>query len=157
MASKQPLFISTLKYESRWHFSWFPEEVSQARRDGDNDPSLKQLSDTHKLKRNSFYGKTIKYLIKHLNTTFAINEELIDETFRSPFFKELEEMNTTFEIKEGKRQVTITRPYQCGIAVYQLAKLRMLEFFYDFLDKYLDQSDFELIQMDTYSMYWVFK
>ena len=29
----------------------------------------------------------------------------------------------------------ITRPSQCGIAVYQLAKLRMLEFYSDFLDK----------------------
>ena len=45
------------------------------------------------------------------------------------------------------------KPYQCGIAVYQLAKLRMLEFYYDFLDKYLDRRNFELIQMDTDLMY----
>ena len=49
--------------------------------------------------------------------------------------------------------MTITRPYQCGIAVYQLAKLRMLEFYYDFLDKFCDRRDFELIQMDTDSFY----
>ena len=47
------------------------------------------------------------------------------------------------------------RLYQCGIAVYQLVKLRTLEFYYDFLDKYLDRRDFELIQIDTYSMYMV--
>ena len=29
----------------------------------------------------------------------------------------------------------------------------MSEFYYDFLDKYLDWSDFRLIQMDTNSMY----
>ena len=40
-----------------------------------------------------------------------------------------------------------------GIAVYQLAKLRMLEFCYDFLDKHLDRRDFELIQTDTDSLY----
>jgi len=40
-----------------------------------------------------------------------------------------------------------------GIAVYQLAKLRMLEFYYDFLDKYIDRRDFELIQMDRDSNY----
>ena len=45
------------------------------------------------------------------------------------------------------------RPYQCGIAAYQLAKLRMLEFYYNFLDKYLDQRDLEIIQMDTDLMY----
>ena len=37
--------------------------------------------------------------------------------------------------------------------VYQLAKLRMLVFYYDFLDKYVDRKDFELIQIDTDSMY----
>ena len=42
----------------------------------------------------------------------------------------------------------IRRPFQIGIAVYQLAKLRMLEFYYD-LDRYVDRRDFELIQMDT--------
>ena len=38
--------------------------------------------------------------------------------------------------------------------VYQLAKLRMLQFYYDFLDKYIDKRDYELIQMDTDSMYF---
>ena len=85
--------------------------------------------------------------------TFAINEELADKLFRSPFFTDLEEINTTFKIKECKRQVTITRPYQCGISIYQLGKLCMLEFHHDSLDKYLDQHDFELIQMDTDSIY----
>ena len=40
------------------------------------------------------------------------------------------------------------------IVVYQLAKLRMLQFYYEFLDFYLDRRDFELIQMDTDSMYF---
>ena len=34
-----------------------------------------------------------------------------------------------------------------------MAKLRMLQFYYDFLDRYLDRKDFELIQMDTDSNY----
>ena len=47
----------------------------------------------------------------------------------------------------------INRLFQIGIAVYQLAKLRMLEFYYDFLDHYFDRRDFELIQMATDSNY----
>ena len=39
------------------------------------------------------------------------------------------------------------------IAVYQLAKLRILEFSYDFLDKYFSRKDFELCYMDTDSFY----
>ena len=112
-----------LKYKSGQPFSWFPKEVSKARRDGDSDLALKQLGDTHKLKGNLSYGNMIEDLMNHLKTTFTINEELFDESFRSPFFENLEEINTTFEIKEHKWQVTISRPYQCGIAIYQLAKL----------------------------------
>ena len=55
--------------------------------------------------------------------------------------------------KARKPRITIRRPFQIGIAVYQLAKLRMLEFYYDFLDRYFDRKDFELIQMDTDSNY----
>ena len=43
----------------------------------------------------------------------------------------------------------IKRPYQCGLAVYQLAKLRILEFYYDFLYKHFSEHDSELHYMDT--------
>ena len=121
-----------LKYQEGRPFKWFPEEVSNARRDGDSNPALKQLGDTYKLKGNSFYGKMIEDLEKHTRTTYTKSEANVDKAFRSPFFDDLEVINGTFEIKERKRQVNIDRPYQCGIAVYQLAKLRMLEFYYDF-------------------------
>ena len=143
-----------ISYTSGRPFKWFPEEVSSARRDADNDKNKKQLGDTAKLKGNSFYGKMIENLEKHISTKFTTDEKLIDKIFRSPFFEDLEEINKgVFEVRQRKRQVTITRPYQCGIAVYQLAKLRMLEFYYDFLDKFCDRRDFELIQMDTDSFY----
>ena len=143
-----------ISYISGRPFKWFPEEVSSARRAADNDKNKKQLGDTAKLKGNSFYGKMIENLEKHMNTKFTTDEKLIDEIFRSPFFDDLEEIsNGAFEVSQRKRRVTITRPYQCGIAVYQLAKLRMLEFYYDFLDKFCDRRDFELIQMDTDSFY----
>ena len=143
-----------ISYTSGRPFKWFPEEVSSARRAADQDKNKKQLGDAAKLKGNSFYGKMIENLEKHMNTKFTTNEKLIDEIFRSPFFEDLEEIsNGAFEVRQRKRQVTITRPYQCGIAVYQLAKLRMLEFYYDFLDKFCDRRDFELIQMDTDSFY----
>ena len=100
------------------------------RRDGDNDPTKKQLGDTFKLKGNSFYGKMIENLARHVRTSFTCSEEKVDEAFRSPFFEDLEEINGAFEIRMRKARVTITRPYQCSIAVYQLPKLRMLQFYY---------------------------
>ena len=44
-------------------------------------------------------------------------------------------------------------PIQIGFFVYQYAKLRMLEFYYDLIDKFLDRSDFEYCEMDTDSVY----
>ena len=143
-----------ISYTPGTPFAWFPEEVSSARRAADNDKNKRQLGDTAKLKGNSFYGKMIEDLKKHMNTKFTTDEKLIDKIFRSPFFEDLEEINEgVFEVRQRKKKVTITRPFQCGIAVYQLAKLRMLEFYYDFLDKFCDRRDFELIQMDTDSFY----
>ncbi len=47
-------------------------------------------------------------------------------------------------------------PLQIGVAMYHLAKLRMLDFYYNFIDKYIDRSDFELLEMDTDSNYFAF-
>ena len=143
-----------ISYTSGRPFKWFPEEVSAARRAADQDKNKKQLGDTAKLKGNSFYGKLIENQEKHISTKFTTDENLIDKIFRSPYFDDLEEISEgVFEVRQRKRQVTITRPYQCGIAVYQLAKLRMLEFYYDFVDKFCVRRDFEVIQMDTDSLY----
>ena len=91
----------------------------------------------------------IEDLGRHKSTKFTREEWVVAKVLRSPFFDDLEEIDGTYEIKERKQTVMIKRPYQCGIAVYQLAKLRMLGFYYDFLDKYFSRQDFELCYMDT--------
>ena len=90
---------------------------------------------------------------RHKSTKFTREEMVVDKALTSPFSDNLKEIGRSFEIKELKRTVMIKRPYQCGIAVYQLAKLRMLEFYDDFLDKYFIRQDFELGCMDTDSFY----
>ena len=57
-------------------------------------------------------------------------------------------------MEKRPKTITINRFFQGGIVVYQIAKLAMLEFYYDFLDHYVDRSDFELMQMDTDSLYF---
>ena len=47
-------------------------------------------------------------------------------------------------------------PLQIGCAVYDYAKLRMLEFYYDCIDKYIDRSDYQYLCMDTDSAYIAF-
>ncbi len=54
-----------------------------------------------------------------------------------------------FLVFSSKEKIKMGAPIQVGCAVYDLAKLRMLEFYFDFIDKYIDRSDFVYCQMDT--------
>jgi len=64
----------------------------------------------------------------------------------SAYGKTIEDVTRQTNVIYTKDENKVNRAV--GISVYQLAKLRMLEFYYDFLDKYV-----ELIQMDTDSLY----
>ena len=53
-----------------------------------------------------------------------------------------------------QNRVEVDKPFQVAIAVCQMAKLWVLQFYYDCLDKFLDRRDFQLIQIDTDSLYF---
>ena len=144
-----------IEHKPGMSFSWFPEEVANAWREADKDPLKKQLGDVAKRKGNSFYRKMTEDLGRHKRIRFTREERAVVKSLRSLFFDNLEEIGGAYEIKESKRTVMIKRPYQSGIAVNQLAKLRMLEFYYDFLDKYFSRKYFELCYMDMDSFYLV--
>jgi len=55
--------------------------------------------------------------------------------------------------KSSKKRMNLNLPIQIEFFVYQYAKLRMFQFYYDFLDKYLDHSDYQYCEMDTDSAY----
>lgn len=68
----------------------------------------------------------------------------------SPFFRELDPIDEdTYEVQSFKKVISLDLPIQVGFFVYQYAKLRMLQFYFDFIDKYLDRSDFQYSEMDT--------
>ena len=71
-----------------------------------------------------------------------------------PFFRNLNPIDAdTYEVESCKKTIKLNLPSPIGFWVYQSAKRRMLEFYYDCLDKYLDRSDFQLCEMDTDSAY----
>ena len=144
----------TIDYEPREIFSWFVNEVANNWRKGDAEKDKALLAEVFKLLGNSAYGKFIEAVERHTNTIYTCDEEEVDKSLRSARFKTLEEIGPAYKVELRKSKITIDRPFQVGIVVYQLAKLRMLQFYYEFLDLYLDRRDFELIQMDTDSMYF---
>ena len=144
----------TIEYEPSEIFSWFVNEVANNRRKGDAEKDKALLAEVFKLLGNSAYGKFIEAVERHTNTIYTCDEEEVDKSLRSARFKTLEEIGPAYKVELRKIKINIDRPFQVGIVVYQLAKLRMLQFYYEFLDFYLDRRDFELIQMDTDSMYF---
>ena len=117
------------------------------------DKSKALLADVFKLSGNSAYGKMIEAVERQTNVAYTKDEKVVDRALRSAFFSDLDEIGAAYELESRKPRVTIRRPFQVAIAVYQLANLWMLEFNYDFLNWFVDRSDFELIQMDTNSNY----
>ena len=94
----------------------------------------------------------IEDLGHHRGTKLTSKEMVLDKALRSPFFDDSKEIGWAYDIKEFKRSVMIKRPYQHDIAVSQLAKLRSLELFYDYVDKFFSRQDFELCSMDRDSV-----
>jgi len=84
---------------------------------------------------------------------YTKDEKVVDRVLQSAHFSDLDELEQTYELESRKPLVMINQPFQIGTAVYQLAKQRMLEFYYDFLDRYFDRHNFEVLQMDTDSNY----
>ena len=144
----------TIDYMPKKIFDWFVREVANKRRQGDAEPEKALLAEVYKLLGNSAYGKFIEAVERQTRVLYTKDEDTVDKHLRSVWFEDLEEIGDTYKIECRKNKITINRPFQVGIVVYQLAKLRMLEFYYDFLDHYIDRRDFELIQMDTDSMYF---
>ena len=72
-----------------------------------------------------------------------------------PNFKNLHLLGDDFaEIEVTKIRQKLNLPVQIGFAILQYAKLKMLEWYYDFLDVFVDRSDFEYIEMDTDHAYF---
>ena len=98
---------------------------------------------------NSSYGKTITDQEHHREVQFCL-ETKAPRLINKPFFRQTHQIEeNTFEVQSCKKKIKLNLPMQVGLVVYQYAKLRMLQFYFDFMDKYLDRSDFQYCEMDT--------
>ena len=69
-------------------------------------------------------------------------------------FRTLTPLNdSTYEVEMSKKTIKLDLPLVLGFFVYQYAKKRVLEFYFDFLDVFVDRRHFQLSHMDTDSLY----
>ena len=126
-----------IEYSPKPCFRHFGESVSAARRAGDADPDKAIIADTMKLLGNSAYGKTVTNIDRHRNVRYCteVGTSLLINNKR---FRQLDVVtDDAYEITSNKSRVTYDLPLHIGFFVYQYAKLRMLQFYYDFVDRYV--------------------
>ncbi|CAP20727.1 Protein CBG24020 [Caenorhabditis briggsae] len=133
-------------------FKGFMDWVSDERRKGDVDSKYAIISEGAKLVGNSAFGRTGMDKNKHKKVSFC-NEVQFNRAKNDYFYYDAEEYNGVYEVTKRTRKVKQNMPLQIACSVYDDSKLRMLKFYYDCIDKYVDRSDFQYIEMDTDSAY----
>ena len=83
-------------------------------------------------------------------------ETAVTKLVTDPLFKKSQNLCDNF-YEVGRHQERLGEAWpphtELGFFVLQYAKLRMLQFYYDFLLEYLPREKFELMHMDTDSLY----
>jgi len=101
----------------------------------------------------SSYGEMITDQEPHCDVKFC-SETKASCLINTPFFRQIDQIEKdTYEVQSHKKTIKLNLTMQIGFFLYQYAKLHMLQFHFDFMDKYLDWSDFQYCEMATDSTY----
>ena len=144
-----------VEYSKSHCFRKFCDSVTNDRRAGDINPDKAILSTLSKLRGNSAFGGTIINKEKHQDVKYVegfVKSSLLVNNSRFSALTELGD--DIFEVELMKKKIIMDNPIQIGFALLQYAKHYILSFYYDVLHRYIDRDDFELIQMDTDSLYF---
>ena len=100
------------------------------------------------------FGVQLTNKMKFLRTLFGTSDHDARIAVNHPNFKALEALGEQiYEMSFTPSRIKLDLPIQIGIQILNLAKLRMLQFVYHFISKFVDRSDYSFLQMDTDSMY----
>lgn len=142
-----------IQYDPRICFDKLAEDISNKRREGDIDPTKKLIADNCKLMGNSYYGGTLTNVDNFRDVIFT-SASSAARAVNKWYFRELNQIDDDcYEITNAKKTVHYKLPSQIGFWVYQIAKLKMLSFVYDCIDKFIARCDYELAETDTDSIY----
>ena len=142
-----------LEFNPKKSFKPFMDNIISDRIAGDIDPNQKIQALVSKSIGNSAYGKTILNKAK-LEKIYYTNERDTLKHINKPLFKDLKHLNDDlYEIRVGHKRIEWNLPRQIGVFVYGYAKLTLIRFYYDFIHKYLSFDSYEVLQIDTDSLY----
>ena len=152
------LVVTKVHQAVEWQFQQclkqFFMNIASERRQAAQDPSRAAHANKQKLTGTSAYGATLLNKEKFDNVYYVGENECLlkhnDPKFRSSTYIG----DGVYEVQMAHKVMKNDIPKQIGLFVLQYAKLRMLQFYYDCFDRYLDRSDFEMVRMDTDSLYF---
>ena len=131
----------------------FVQSVVDARRVGDENPESSVVAETMKLLGNSSYGYQIMDRSRHTETKY-LNDEKTNKAINGKLFKRRNSVSKElYKVELVKSKIEHREPIIVGFFILQYAKLRMLELYYNFFDKFCDVDTFEELEMDTDSLY----
>ena len=133
-------------------FQKFMDKVSEERRKGDTDEKYKIIGEMWKLVGNSAFGRTGMNKNKHKNVKYCTEMQFNRKKYDF-FYYDVNIYGDVYEVFSNKKKIRQNIPIQVAASIYDDSKRRMLEFYYDCVDKYLDRKDFQYIEMDTDSAY----
>ena len=142
-----------VEYIPAKRFNKFVQSAVNARQEGDENPNSSVVAETMKLLANSSYGYQIKDRSRHTVTKY-LNDEKTHGAINTELFKHLDHIiDQLYEVELAKAEIEHTEPIIVGFFILQYAKLRMLELYYNFLERFSDVNKFEELEMDTDSLY----
>ena len=144
----QRMLISSFKLENGTVIT-----VVDTRREGDENPLSGVVAETMKLLGNSSYGYQIMDRSRHTITKY-LNADKSHKAINEPLFRRLNTVEKDlYELELLKSTNEHREPIIVGFFILQYAKLRILELYYNFFDKFCDVNRIEELEMDTDSLY----
>ena len=142
-----------MEYVPVKRFKKLVQYAVNARREGDENPNSSVVAKTMKLLANSSYGYQIMDRSQHTVTKY-LSDERTHGAINRKFIKHLDYINhQLYEVELANAEIEHREPIIVGLFLLQYAKLRMLELYYNFFERFCDVNKFEELEMDTDSLY----
>ena len=129
------------------------QSAVDARREGDENPNSSVVAETMKLVANSSYEYQIMDRSSHTVTKY-LSDEKTHGAINTKLFKRLDHIkDQLYEIELAKAEIEHREPIIVGFLILQYAKLRKLELYYNFFERFCDVNKFKELEMDTDFLY----
>lgn len=133
-------------------FSSIKDIIIDERRRADTNPAFEASGKQWKTLGNSLYGKSMTAKERHKDCKLVLDDQ-VSNYVNNVRFHAMEEIgDIAYEVSMDKRRIKLDLPLTVAFFVYNYAKLKMLNFVYDFLKKYLRAGSYQIVCSDTDSI-----